>query len=172
MNIYLTSGTIDFMNTVKNRYPNEMMVAMQGAGNSVLLHETKGKTVFQTPRSYEVISSSGDLEDKGFFVFNNISVSDEGRPVFEHRFQNRAGAIEDEPGFVAFRLLRPLDSDTYIVMTQWTKSMFFDAWKNSTAYSKAHEKRDSRVGADKTANIFSSAPYVTTFQVKEENNDN
>jgi len=95
-------------------------------------------------------------------------VTDEGRPVFEHRFLNRAGAIENEPGFVAFRLLRPLDSDTYIVLTEWSKSVFFDAWKTSNAYKIAHEKRDSRVGTDKTAHIFSSAPYVTTYTAKIE----
>ena len=63
-------------------------------GNSLLLHETAGKTVFQTPRRYEVIGSSGTLQENGYFVFNNIPVTDEGRPIFEHRFKERAGAID------------------------------------------------------------------------------
>jgi len=159
---------MDFMESLRKRHENETMVVMHGAGNSMLLHETEGKTIFETPRRYEVLSSTGELEENGFFVFNNIPVTDEGRPVFEHRFLNRAGAIENEPGFVAFRLLRPLDSDTYIVLTEWSKSVFFDAWKTSNAYKIAHEKRDSRVGTDKTAHIFSSAPYVTTYTAKIE----
>lgn len=168
MKLFLTSGTPEFMESMRKRYPKETMVAMHGTGNSVLLHETAGKTVFQTPRRYEVISSSGNLTEQGFFVFNNIPVTDEGRPVFEHRFMNRAGAIDDEPGFIAFRLLRPLDSDTYIVMTQWSKSLFFDTWKNSSTYQMAHEQKDSHVGTDKTIHIFSSAPYVTTFTTKKD----
>ena len=66
------------------------MIVMHGEGNSLLLHETEGKTVFQTPRRYEVISSSGTLEENGFFAFNNIPVTDEGRPIFEHRFTKRS----------------------------------------------------------------------------------
>ena len=72
-----------------------MMIAMHGTGNSVLLHETDGKTVFQTPRRYEVINSSGTLQETGFFAFTHIPVTDEERPVFEHRFPNRVEVIQD-----------------------------------------------------------------------------
>ena len=130
MNIFLTSGTMDFMETLKERYENEMMIAMHGTGNSVLLHETDGKTVFQTPRRYEIINSSGDFTRTGFFAFTHIPVTDEERPVFEHRYPNRVEVIQEEPGFVAFRLLRPLNSDTYIVLTQWANPEFFDFWKS------------------------------------------
>ena len=36
------------------------------------------------------------LQEDGYFVFNNIPVTDEGRPVFEHRFQMRAESIDDQ----------------------------------------------------------------------------
>ena len=80
----------------------------------------------------------------GYFVFNNIPVTDEGRPVFEHRFTERAGAIESELGFIAFRLLRPLDSDTYIVMTEWSESTYYTRWKNSSSFDKAHSSNRRR----------------------------
>ncbi|MDX1807396.1 MAG: antibiotic biosynthesis monooxygenase [Paenisporosarcina sp.] len=170
MNIYLTSGTPDFMTSLREKHPNEKMVVLHGEGNAVLLHETSGKTLFQTPRSYEVIDSSGELSDQGYFVFNNIPVTDEGRPIFEHRFTNRARAIEDEPGFIAIRVLRPMDSDTYIVLTEWTGPASFEAWQSSQAYNKAHEKRGTDEGIDKRPNIFSSASYVSTYKtvVKKE----
>lgn len=169
MYIYLTSGTGDFLEQVKNKYPNEHMILIHGEGNSVLIHETKGKTVFATPRKFEVLDSVNDLEEHGFFVFNNIPVTDEGRPVFEHRFLERSRAIENEPGFVAFRLLRPIKSDTYIVMTQWHGPHSFDAWKSSKAYETAHARRDDSTGI-RQQNIFSAASYVTTYSAipKEE----
>lgn len=169
MYIYLTSGTGDFLEQVKNKYPNEHMILIHGEGNSVLIHETEGKTVFATPRKFEVLDSVNDLEEHGFFVFNNIPVTDEGRPVFEHRFLERSRAIENEPGFVAFRLLRPIKSDTYIVMTQWHGSHSFDAWKSSKAYETAHARRDDSTGI-RQQNIFSAASYVTTYSAipKEE----
>lgn len=169
MYIYLTSGTGDFLEQVKNKYSNEHMILIHGEGNSVLIHETEGKTVFATPRKFEVLDSVNDLEEHGFFVFNNIPVTDEGRPVFEHRFLESSRAIENEPGFVAFRLLRPIKSDTYIVMTQWHGPHSFDAWKSSKAYETAHARRDDSTGI-RQQNIFSAASYVTTYSAipKEE----
>ena len=171
MNIYLTSGTSDFMESLKEKHSSENMVVLYGAGNAVLLHETAGKTVFSTPRSFEVIDSSGELSDRGYYVFNNIPVTDEGRPIFEHRFSNRARAIEDEPGFIAFRLLRPINEDTYIVLTEWTGPGSFETWQNSEAYNKAHEKRGSDDGIDKRPNIFSSASYVTTYRTEHKDKE-
>ena len=69
MNIYMTSGTPEFMESLKEKYAAERLIAMHGQGNSLLLHETEGKTVFQTPRRYEVIGSSGTLARKWLFRF-------------------------------------------------------------------------------------------------------
>lgn len=171
MNIYLTSGTSEFMESLKKKHTNENMVVLYGSGNAVLLHETNAESVFSTPRRFEVIDSSGELTDQGYYVFNNIPVTDEGRPIFEHRFTNRARAIEEEPGFIAFRLMRPIDSDTYIVLTQWTGPGSFETWQKSEAYNKAHEKRGSDEGIDKRPNIFSSSSYVTTYWTKHEDKD-
>lgn len=170
MYIYLTSGTAEFMEQVKNKYPNEHMMLIHGDGNSVLIHETEGKSVFATPRKFEVLDAVNELEDRGFFVFNNIPVTEEGRPVFEHRFLNRARAIEDEPGFVAFRLLRPINGDTYIVMTQWHGPHSFEAWENSQAYKTAHAERAEPTGVQQQ-NIFSAASYVSTYSVAPKEED-
>ncbi|MFC9542076.1 antibiotic biosynthesis monooxygenase family protein [Lysinibacillus sp. NPDC056959] len=172
MYIYLTSGTGDFLEQLKNKHPNEALILIHGEGNSVLIHETNGKSIFATPRKFEVLDAVNALEERGFFVFNNIPVTDEGRPVFEHRFLNRARAIEDEPGFVAFRLLRPLNSETYIVMTQWNGPHSFEAWKSSKAFASAHAERKEPTGVNQQ-NIFSAASYVTTYSAapKEDNED-
>ncbi len=166
MFLYITSGTADYMEKIRKKYVDkETMIILHGSSNSILLHETDKKSLFATPRKYEVIDQVNTLEQKGYFVLNNIPVSDEGRPVFEQRFLNRARAIETEPGFIAFRLLRPLDSDTYIVLTQWTGPNSFEAWKNSQSFKNAHSKPDSAPGVKKQ-NIFNAASYITTYSGK------
>lgn len=160
MNVFLTSGTMDFMEALQQKFSNEQMIVMHGTRNSILLHETVGKTLFQTPRRYETINSVGILTQAGFFALNNIPVTDEGRPIFEHQFHNHADKISELPGFISLRLLRPLKSDTYIVLTQWSENIFFERWKNSTSYSQLFENNDSDLG---TAHIFSSAAYLTTY---------
>lgn len=158
---------MDFMESLRKKYSKESMVVMNGAGNTILLHETKGKSVFQTPRRYEVIGNSGTLTEDGYFVFNNIPITDEGSPIFEHRFLQQAGSIDSQPGFIAFRLLRPLGSNTYIVLTQWKNAADYHRWENSHSFQKIHVTSKSEAGVDKMPHIFSSAPYVTTYTTKK-----
>lgn len=171
MYMYLTTGTRDFMEKLQERHADKGMILMHGGGQSLLVHETDGKSVFQTPRRYEVVSSFGKLMEEGYFVFNNIPVTDEGRPVFEHRFSGGGGRIESQQGFIAFRLLRPLDSDTYIVLTEWEDASDFDRWKHSPAFKESHQSTDMKEFAGNTTHIFSSASYITTYIAKTDDKE-
>ncbi|AUD14416.1 MULTISPECIES: antibiotic biosynthesis monooxygenase [unclassified Planococcus (in: firmicutes)] len=113
--------------------------------------------------AYEVLDQKGQLEDGSYAVFNNIPVTEEGRELFESRFQNRAGLVEKEPGFAAIRILRPLDSDTYVILTMWEDESAFTTWQSSQAYSHAHKKRGTSEGIDKRPNIFPRPSFVTTY---------
>ena len=167
MFIYLTSGTAEFMESLRKKHvPKQQMFILHGSGTAVLLHETEGKTVFSTPRKYEVIDSVGTIEQSGYFVFNNIPVVDEGRPIFEKRFLSRSKTLEKEPGFIAYRLLRPIGLDSYIVLTQWTGPNSFEVWKNSQSFKEAHSKPDRTTPGVQQQNIFNAASYVTTYSGK------
>lgn len=166
MNIYLTSGTMDFMESLQKKFKNERMIVMHGIGNSLLLHESKGASYFQTPMKYNVIGSFGKFEEKGYFALNNVAITDEGKPIFEHWVLRHIDPIEDEPGFIAYRFLRPLGSNTYIILTQWSKKIFFDLWKESLSYEQLLATSETGTGLEKKPHIFSSAPYITTYQTK------
>ena len=117
---------------------------------------------------YEVLDAVGEMTgNDGFVVCNNIAVTEEGRPIFEHRFQNRAGLIEKEPGFRAIRILRPLTDDTYIIMTMWENEESFQAWQQSQSFERAHQKRPARPSSEPQKSIFASPSFVTTFTVGE-----
>lgn len=113
---------------------------MQGQENAILIHETSGDTVFQAPHAYEVIDQVGEIKHPGFAVLNNIAVTQEGRPLFENKFKNRAGKVENEPGFEAIRVLRPLDSDTYVILTLWETERAFQDWQQSDSYKRSPQK--------------------------------
>lgn len=164
MNVYITTGTHEFLQKLMDRHTDEKMILMQGK-DAMLLHETNGESVFESPRKYEIVDQSGELENKGYVVFNNIPVTDEGRPLFEYRFKNRAGLIEEVPGFTAIRVLRPLKSDTYVIMTLWEDERNFIAWQESEQYKKAHEKRGTEEGIDDKKDIFPRASYVSEYHV-------
>ncbi|KXH84122.1 antibiotic biosynthesis monooxygenase [Sporosarcina sp. HYO08] len=167
MKIFITTGTPEFMEKLQEKFSAEKLFIMYGASHSILLHETEGKTLFQTPRRYEVIGSYGNFEEVGYFVFNHIPVTDEGRPVFEHHFKNHYNILQKRAGFIAFRLLRPLGSDTYIILTEWKDAFSFNQWKATPEYGRVHATETSGAGVDRAAHLFSSAPYITTYQKKK-----
>ncbi|CAH0223952.1 Heme-degrading monooxygenase HmoB [Peribacillus sp. Bi96] len=171
MNVFITSGTYDFLKLKKDKHPNEKILLMQNAQNTVLLHETTGKTLFSSPRKYEVVDGKGSLQDHGYVVMNNIPVSEEGRPVFEHRFKNRAGLIENEPGFVALRILRPINSETYVILTIWEKQSDFMNWKKSSSFQQAHSSDSKPPVTNSSQKMFSGEAFVTQYTLVKDSEE-
>lgn len=166
MNFYIAYGTSSYLELLKSSIHEGSLLALQNENTAILMHETNGKSYFKEGKNYEIIDSSGAIVDGKFAVLNNIPVTEEGRPVFEYRFKNRARLIEKEPGFVAIRVLRPLHSDTYIILTLWENEISFKDWQQSQAYNKAHEKREKR---EVKQSIFARPSYVSTYyQIEEE----
>ncbi|ANB56469.1 antibiotic biosynthesis monooxygenase family protein [Anoxybacillus sp. B7M1] len=164
--IYVTTGTRDYLQKLKDSYAHETMLLLEGEDGAALFHETDGSTVFQEPRHYEVIDAVGNLGGS-FAVLNHIPVTDEGRPLFEYRFSQRAGLIEKEPGFVAIRVLRPLSNDTYIIMTLWEGKEHFQNWQRSRAFEKAHHERKAKEEEGQQVKLFPRPSYVTTYSIIE-----
>ena len=81
-------------------------------------------------------------EDGGMaYVVMNVLTVPEGRgEVFEQRFANRAGMVENSPGFEHFELLRPVEgTDQYLVYTRWATRADFEAWQSSQAFESGHK---------------------------------
>jgi heme oxygenase (mycobilin-producing) len=55
------------------------------------------------------------------------------------RFAQRAGAVDNAPGFEGFELLRPTDErSTWLVITRWRDHESFVAWTKSPAFAHGH----------------------------------
>ncbi|MFZ7945290.1 antibiotic biosynthesis monooxygenase family protein [Neobacillus sp. 19] len=163
MNIYMTAGTFDFLKRMENMYPNEKMVTMINENGALLLHETMGKTKFNQPRRYEVFESVGEIKKEGLAVMNHVSVTDEGRPVFEHQCKGEAGNLKSTPGLMALRLLRPLSTNTYVFLTVWETEVYYQGWQNSTSFFKIDQ--NNIIGSQQK--VFTSAPYVSKYSITE-----
>ncbi len=158
--LYTTSGTPEFMKQLQEKYSTENMHVLYGSNGTILLHESSGKTKFQTPRSYEVLASHGHFQDEGYFYFYHIPITDEGRPVFEHEAQEMMNALSSEPGLFALRILRPVKADTYLILSQWSGPSSYKQWadRHLTPLETLASKQ----------NIFTSAPYTHTYRTKNE----
>jgi heme oxygenase (mycobilin-producing) len=74
-------------------------------------------------------------------VMNRIRVAAGHEAAFEERFQQRAGLIDKEPGFIRNEILRPVRSDYYIVKTSWQSREDFERWMQSDSFRQAHANR-------------------------------
>ncbi len=164
MNIYVTYGTYEYLTKLKEEHEKEEIMLFSNADGAALYHETSSKTFFKNAKKYELLDNKGTLKDPGFVVLNHIPVEESERAVFEDRFKNRAGKVENEPGCQGIRILRPIHNDPYIVATFWDEEKDFKNWQSSEAYGEAHKNRHTSKGLPKT--IFSGKPYLKTYQVE------
>lgn len=164
MNIHVTYGDVTELKAIQHSLNLEQLVLMELGNEAVLIQENDGTAGFAEADSYTVLDASGEIVKGNYAVFNNIPVTEEGREIFEQRFMGRARQIEDTEGFSAIRVLRPLESDTYVILTMWQDEGSFKAWQTSQAYANAHKKRGTEEGIDKKPNIFSRPSFVTTYK--------
>ncbi|HKO97489.1 MAG TPA: antibiotic biosynthesis monooxygenase [Pyrinomonadaceae bacterium] len=72
-------------------------------------------------------------------VANRIYVNQEYADAFEQRFRDRAGLVDQMPGFVSNQVLRPVnEGDPYVVFTIWNTRADFLNWVRSDAFVKGH----------------------------------
>jgi heme-degrading monooxygenase HmoA len=78
---------------------------------------------------------------------NAITVSADSGGELARRFAARAGAVDDQPGFEGFELLRPTDDrNTWLVITRWADEQSFQAWVSSPAFGSGHRSEAERAG--------------------------
>ena len=88
-------------------------------------------------------------------VANRIPVAEGWEEAFEERFRNRAGQVEQQPGFVRMEILRPVEEGgeaPYVVKTYWESMEAFRAWTESEDFRTAHADpppREMFAGANK-----------------------
>lgn len=162
MKVSMTSGTFEFLAKLKSKHPDASLFFMQDQGKTVAYCEGED-SIFEHGRDYETVDYVGEMKSEGFVVMNNIPVATEGRPVFEDRFKNRAGNVENREGFQAIRILRPLQGNTYVVLTQWRNAQDFEDWKNSQSFEDAHKKSGPK--HTKKPSFIDGDAYITKYRM-------
>ncbi len=70
---------------------------------------------------------------------NAITVPSDSGDELARRFAARAGAVDDQPGFEGFELLKPTDGrDVWLVLTRWADEASFQAWTDSRGFAEGH----------------------------------
>jgi heme-degrading monooxygenase HmoA len=70
---------------------------------------------------------------------NRVPVEPDWHEAFEERFRQRAGQVEQQPGFVCMSVMRPATEEApFVVETLWQDRAAFDAWLDSDDFRLAH----------------------------------
>lgn len=78
-------------------------------------------------------------------IVNAITVPPERAAELERRFAARAGEVDQQPGFIGFKLLRPTDGrDVFHVMTEWESQEDFENWMRSASFQHGHASNQER----------------------------
>lgn len=163
MYAFMTTGTYPFLKQLEKDKRDLNFYFMKNSTQVLAYYENeRKKNVFSAGRSYEILFETGQLQETGFIVMNNIPVTDDNRPVFEDRFRNRSRKIEVMPGFAAFRLLKPLKGNTYIVFTQWERKRDYELWRESEQFKRAHDDKMRKPA------YFGDRPFLHTYYLIEE----
>ncbi|KZB83366.1 antibiotic biosynthesis monooxygenase family protein [Amycolatopsis regifaucium] len=88
---------------------------------------------------------------------NAIEVPEGAGPELEKRFAARLHAVDNQPGFLGFELLRPVSGESrYFVYTKWESEEAYQAWASGPA-REAH--------AGERAKPVSSGAKLLEFEV-------
>ena len=80
---------------------------------------------------------------------NAITVPADSGDELAKRFAARAGAVDDQPGFEGFELLKPTDERTqWLVVTRWADEESFQAWVSSKSFQHGHQDASQRAGGE------------------------
>ena len=162
MNFYVTSGTPDYMEKLIEKNAQLPLILLHGNGNSVVLHESDKKSIFAVPRKFEVIGQKGQFEQKGYFTIYNMPIMSDERPVFEKKALDAVSILDSNDAVIAYRVLRPVKAETYLLIIQWGGPVSYEVFKNSAPY----EESFATIFEGKTAalqTMFNSSSYITTY---------
>ena len=75
--------------------------------------------------------------NRAFYTNRLCNVAKGHEKEFESRFEGRAGLVDKMPGFIRFEILKPIQSDYYVVLTCWENRDAFRAWTESREFQEA-----------------------------------
>lgn len=182
MRAHMTNGTWDFLERIlKKRKINHYLLAhSETSSNTLAYYETfsRSRSPFAAGRSYEILIKSGTFEEEGYIVMNNIPLTEDGKPVFENRIKNKQPHLDTFYGYIAYRVLKPLKGNRYVILTQWESQEDYENWEERDGYRSFFDKETIQQPA-----YFASRPFKTYYSFfheeeedaevdKEENEEN
>ncbi|MFC4403192.1 antibiotic biosynthesis monooxygenase family protein [Gracilibacillus xinjiangensis] len=145
MKAYMTNGTYDFLEKLKEKHEIDLFLIMHNGEKAIAYYESNERSIFQTSRNYEIIAKEGNLAETGYASLLHMPITEEGRPLFEHEWKEKVSDIAQLNGVISVRILRPVKGREYIIFTEWAHNDAYQVQKN---YFTENEKKPYSAGAN------------------------
>lgn len=174
MNLYMTTGTINYF--LKAKEENAGQFFLNGSGNRGLAYyeADESKRLFNSGDYYEIKDSKGELSDENTMLVTHLNVSSQRSAMARATIMDLIDGIENMPGVMAYRTAKKRDNHSFVILIQFKNS---DAYKEFEA-SELHEKTLSRDAMKKLrdmesafSNANSKTYYVPIKDIDEEDID-
>lgn len=158
MYTYLTHGSDYYMNRLIDQHQERELLKFNGPEDVILYEETDQKSVFSTPESFEVVEAIGDLTDDKPLMLRYFQVTDDHRKSAESALTSHDANFYEYEGFQAFRLLRPLRTQSYIAVFQFDTVELAEDFKKSSLYRTLYDNEVTK--AYQSADFISNVNYT------------
>ncbi|MCH1626833.1 antibiotic biosynthesis monooxygenase family protein [Ferdinandcohnia quinoae] len=160
MKLFIALGTVDFLVKLKQKYQKENMACFYNNETAILIHESAKKTVFSAPRRYDAVETIGDVHSSDVAALTYIPIFEDDRPSFEFRMKDIKNDVILAPGSIGIRVLRPIKSDTYLIMTLWKNEGAYTNWRQTNSFTEFQQKIGN---PDGVKNLLSGPLYTKIF---------
>lgn len=135
---------------------------MHSEDSALAYYEASQQSLFNESRDYEIVASIGDLYEEGFLSLYYTPVTEEGTPIFELDYKQKIKELTNVPGSLAARVLKPMATGNYILLTLWSDEETYNMWRvQEELFFPAQGKEDYIV----------KPPYEKTYIVGEKEDE-
>ncbi|CAD2079076.1 hypothetical protein [Phocicoccus pinnipedialis] len=133
MYIHSTTGTINYLDTIFKEHDNLYFQA--NGENAVLYYEdSNNESMFKTKRSYKVINSMGELNDKLPLAVYHIPAYGTGKSTIISHLSDFAEKLKQARGLNAFRISQNIDGENYLVLLSFVELSAYHDFKDSDTF--------------------------------------
>ncbi|MCE4957673.1 hypothetical protein [Macrococcoides caseolyticum] len=156
MKTYITYGSSFFLDKIKEKNKQRNLLSFYNADSAYLYEETTDKSVFSAPQTFNNVISDGTLQEKTTMLLYFI-VKASRQEVFDTKplpLEN----LQQYQGYNAFRLLRPVQGETYVAVFQFDHKDLLEDFKKSRFFRENFSKDalSTYQSEDIMANIYYS----------------
>lgn len=135
MYLHLTTGTLDYLTSLHEKYDNTS-ISSRGTDAILYYEDDNEDSVFTTKMTYEVIENSGELDADGPMTMYYIPSAGTGFSSLRAHVTDLANELSQLNGVLAYRFGVNEEKETYMILVKWADLSIHDDFK----YTDVHEQ--------------------------------